>query len=287
MRHLLTIAGVVVLLLVPAAQVHATKPVVPAPKMKVDQARQAVMDAAKLLFVSINKRTYQGIDTKSMRVSVSSAEFNSEARSRGGRHHYTIRFAAFDFVSAECDSMDCTTASNPPGTLALDETGRGVETVLFTDVYGKRQYKSTCSAECHEIAMDFAAALNSLHHLALARQGLLGPGFHEKAADWRALATKPPLPDNVRLQRLLAEDALKNHQPGEALHYYEAGLKLYPAWPQGWFNAALISAQLGSYADAAEDMQAYLELVPDAKDAQSARDQIAIWQYKAKHSSTN
>jgi hypothetical protein len=29
-------------------------------------------------------------------------------------------------------------------------------------------------------------------------------------------------------------------------------------------------------------MQAYLELVPDAPDAQAARDQIAIWQFRAK-----
>ena len=29
-------------------------------------------------------------------------------------------------------------------------------------------------------------------------------------------------------------------------------------------------------------MQAYLELMPDAADAQAARDQIAMWQYKAK-----
>jgi hypothetical protein len=53
-------------------------------------------------------------------------------------------------------------------------------------------------------------------------------------------------------------------------------------WPQGWFNAAVVAASLGYYADAAEHMQSYLELMPDAPDAQSARDQIAMWQYKAK-----
>ena len=36
------------------------------------------------------------------------------------------------------------------------------------------------------------------------------------------------------------------------------------------------------HAEAIEHMQAYLELVPDAQDAQSARDQIVIWQYKTK-----
>jgi regulator of sirC expression with transglutaminase-like and TPR domain len=44
----------------------------------------------------------------------------------------------------------------------------------------------------------------------------------------------------------------------------------------------LIAAELGDYADAVEDMQSYLELVPNAPDAQAARDQIDLWQLKAK-----
>jgi len=81
---------------------------------------------------------------------------------------------------------------------------------------------------------------------------------------------------------LLAEDAVKQNKPGEALNHYETGLELYPTWPQGRFNAALVAAELGFYTEAIEHMQAYLELVPDAQDAQSARDQIVIWQYKTK-----
>ena len=111
--------------------------------------------------------------------------------------------------------------------------------------------------------------------------------FPQQAAAWRAMATKPPIPEGVRLQRLLAEDALKKNQPEDALDHYENGLLAYPTWPQGWFNAALIAAELGRYADAVEKMQAYLELMPEAQDAQSARDQIAIWQYKAKQNSAN
>jgi len=80
----------------------------------------------------------------------------------------------------------------------------------------------------------------------------------------------------------MAEEAVKANRPAEALGYFEAGIELYPTWPEGDFNAALIAGELGYYADAIEHMQAYLELVPDAADAQAARDQIAIWQYKAK-----
>jgi regulator of sirC expression with transglutaminase-like and TPR domain len=67
------------------------------------------------------------------------------------------------------------------------------------------------------------------------------------------------------------------------IHIYTViDLALYPTWPEGHFNAALIAAELGNYTDAAEHMQAYLELLPNAPDAQSARDQVDLWQLKAK-----
>ena len=65
------------------------------------------------------------------------------------------------------------------------------------------------------------------------------------------------------------------------MYYYEKALQSYPTWPQGRFNAALIASELGLYAEAVEHMQSYLELVPDAADSPSARDQILIWQHRA------
>lgn len=58
------------------------------------------------------------------------------------------------------------------------------------------------------------------------------------------------------------------------------GRDLYLTWPRGCLNAALIAAELGFDTEAIVYMQSYLELVPDAADAQSARDQILIWRHK-------
>lgn len=105
--------------------------------------------------------------------------------------------------------------------------------------------------------------------------------FTQRAAAWRALATKPPIPEEVRVQRMMAEEAFKSNKPDEALHYYETGVQFYPTWPEGNFNAALISGDLGYFDAAIEHMQAYLELVPDAADAQAARDKMLVWKAKA------
>jgi len=139
----------------------------------------------------------------------------------------------------------------------------------------------TCSADCVHAAVTFAAAFNVLRAFAVDSNAPLRT-FTQRAAVWRALATKPPIPEEVRVQRLMAEDAVNGSKPGEALNFYELGIQLYPTWPEGNFNAALIAGELGSYSDAIEHMQAYLELVPNAPDAQAARDKILIWQVKSK-----
>ena len=136
------------------------------------------------------------------------------------------------------------------------------------------------NAECMHSAYWFAAALNGLHDTAIAYTA--NPTyFPQQAAAWRALTTKPPLAEGARILRLAAEDAIKRQSPAEALNDFELGVQADPTWVQGWFNAALLAGELGFYFDAADHMQNYLELLPDAPDAKSARDQIDLWRYKA------
>lgn len=128
----------------------------------------------------------------------------------------------------------------------------------------------------------FVSALNRLHEYAIHPESPLR-NFQKLAAEWRTQQTKPPLSEEARVHRLIAEDEVKKKHPGLALYHYEAALEIQPTWPEGYFNAALIAAELELYAQAAEHMQSYLELVPSAQDAQTARDQVAMWKYKAKN----
>ena len=68
--------------------------------------------------------------------------------------------------------------------------------------------------------------------------------FQQKAAAWRALPVKPALSDDLKRERLLAENAVSEKRFQDAVSHYEAGLKLNPMWPEGHFNAALVSAEL-------------------------------------------
>jgi len=82
------------------------------------------------------------------------------------------------------------------------------------------------------------------------------------------------------MHQLGAEDALKQKQFNTAIDEYEAGLKIDPLWPEGHFNVALLYEELNDYEWAVWHMRAYLELRPDAPDAQAAHDQMLLWQEK-------
>ena len=105
--------------------------------------------------------------------------------------------------------------------------------------------------------------------------------FQKRVAAWHSLPARPPLFDAVRKQQLLAEDAVNQKQFEAAAAAYDAGTQIDPTWPEGHFNAAAIYGELKDYDDAVWHMRCYLELMPNAPDAQAARDQMLLWQAKA------
>jgi len=104
--------------------------------------------------------------------------------------------------------------------------------------------------------------------------------FKEKVERWQALPQKPPLPEEARRFRVLADDAVDNKEFDKAANFYEQGLAIDPLWPAGQFNAAMIYNELHSYAMAAMHMKYYLVLKPE--DAGKYQDEIYIWEEKAK-----
>jgi tetratricopeptide (TPR) repeat protein len=163
------------------------------------------------------------------------------------------------------------------------ERGQAVLTVwypYFPDVFHKLAWRRQGDAQA------FADALNFLSAVARGEDNggreAEWRDFQQKAAAWRALPTKPAISEEVRKHRVLAENAVKEKQFDTAIEQYEAGLEIDPVWPEGHFNSALLAAELGYYSEAIRHMRAYVELVPDAADAQQARDQMVIWEDKLK-----
>jgi tetratricopeptide (TPR) repeat protein len=133
-------------------------------------------------------------------------------------------------------------------------------------------------------AQNFADAFNRLLYAAYGNEDSAElQAFSAAAHAWRENPVKPPLSPEADRARILAENALKEKNLDSAVEHYESGLEVQPMWPAGWFNLALIYAEQNNYADATDRMKHYLELAPDAPDAKDAREQMIIWEDKAKH----
>jgi len=104
--------------------------------------------------------------------------------------------------------------------------------------------------------------------------------FKLAAQSWKALQEKPAMPEEARNHKILAQDAIRNKDAVKARNEYDAALKIFPCWPEGQFNEAIIAGETGGYRTAILHMKCYLELSPDASDAQSDKDKMVIWRDK-------
>jgi tetratricopeptide (TPR) repeat protein len=247
------------------------------------QARRAVIAASKYAeatHLAMNVHTYP-VNPSSIAFTLDSLEF--DATNKGETKHFQVDVKGLEKVSAKCDAQGCILIFVAGGRFHVHDKEAVVYNFLFG--YSPASGVNLCqqaenNGDCLHAAGWFAAALNGLHAYAISHPNGSGD-FHAQAAAWRALATRPALAEGARILRLAAEDAIKRQKPDEALNDFELGVQADPTWAQGWFNAALLAGELGFYADAADHMQNYLELLPDAADAKSARDQIDLWKYKA------
>jgi hypothetical protein len=114
------------------------------------------------------------------------------------------------------------------------------------------------------------------------RAAAMESGIRERIPAWLAQKNRPPLPEEARRFRVLAEDAIREKRFEDAAQYYERGLRVEPMWPEAHYNLAILDGELRKFAQAASHMRLYLEMVPNAKDAAAARDKVIIWEEKAK-----
>ncbi len=266
------------------AQANTAEP--EASPMTVWQARRAVIPGLKASLSTTAWARNHGfnltIHPESVRVNAGSIEWAADMSYWASQSEFSPH------------SGSCVIDLRSVGTLKAISVGRGQYEVLQNgndlafscEKMGEYYEKAIGLLGTPSEAQALADELNRLRSAARGEDpGIPGDAFGEfqqKAAAWRALAVKPAISEEVRMHRLLAEHAVAEKQFSAAVEEYEAGLGINPTWPEGHFNAALLSAELGYYSEAIWHMRAYLELLPNAPDAQDARDQMLLWQGELK-----
>ncbi len=257
--------------------------------MTVWQARRAVVMGLKTAIIQ-----FKGTNISNIRVTENFVEFNIDEATIFGKFG-----ACWSTGKTQIDLRTLGTFTTEPS------KSRGGSTISYLYMDGKdlsstvlnmKGFGGICGKHLNilgifafdtaEKAHTFVEGMNRLSYIARvggeAQQDLEWKVLQQKIAAWRVLSPKPPLPEEVRQQRVLAESAFREKNLDSAIEHYENGLDIDPVWPEGHFNAALLYAELNKYSDAIWHMRAYVELVPDSSDSQAARDQILIWQDKMK-----
>ncbi len=104
--------------------------------------------------------------------------------------------------------------------------------------------------------------------------------FEKQTNQYRSLAIKPEVSEELRRYIVQANAANQNKEYGAAIRQYQKAVELDPvSYPEAYFNLALLSAQGKRYKSAIHYMKQYLALVPDATDARSAQDKMYEWEF--------
>ena len=177
-----------------------------------------------------------------------------------------------------------------PGSISVDFSPGSVNVesawkVSYTDYVKMTPYFWLSSSWSQTDAQDVAQALRILS--LDARQDLVKTNdadfqkFTQTCAASIAQKTWPPMPEEAREHEVLAENATRESDFDKALDEYSAALQTYPCWPEGWRQRAQIQGQEHYYMGAYNSLRHYLDLAPDAPDANGLRDQLLIWRDKA------
>lgn len=103
--------------------------------------------------------------------------------------------------------------------------------------------------------------------------------FATQAAEYRRQSIKPTMSEDQRRLVVQSESARQRKEYAEAADLLRAAVRMDPvAYPQAYFNLALLYEQQEQYAHAIDAMKRYLLLLPSAQDARAAQDKIYEWE---------
>lgn len=96
------------------------------------------------------------------------------------------------------------------------------------------------------------------------------------------LKDKPEIPEAGRKYMVQATGATTEKKYRDAIELWNKVISIAPYYPIAYFDKALLYEQTGDFKSSIENMNKYLELYPDAKDARGAKDKIYEWEGKQK-----
>jgi tetratricopeptide (TPR) repeat protein len=187
------------------------------------------------------------------------------------------------------DRMVFVAGSQPPYSILFEDLpGKEIAVKVVSAKYARRYVTEASGAGWRFHSYNLADAqrfADDLYFLQQAEAGsdigmdLMTPAFEGQAANYRAAAAKPQVTEEQRRFIVQANALGQQKDYNGALELYGKALAVDAvAYPEAYYNMALLAAQKGRYRAAIGFMKKYLLLVPDARDARAAQDKIYEWE---------
>jgi tetratricopeptide (TPR) repeat protein len=202
------------------------------------------------------------------------------ALDRGGRAEINVAslFRQYPRAPREVDIL-----------LSLESPAQASERIVIDGETSEALYlpvREERSAEQAEGAGNKAAALEhyGIAYAACAdreREDLL---WKKIATLYRSMQPKPAVPDEARRYMVRGQSAVQEATSPKdfdaAAREFETAARKAPFWPDAYYNLAVLQGKLGRYDDAIANLRKYLDLAPDADDAEQVKTMIYQFDYK-------
>lgn len=230
------------------------------PEMTIESAKQEIIKGLKLTFVAWEYDDF--------------GYFDDSTKIKGNRikkNPIVVTDDYFEFTTSK------------EGVIRINFIDIMFDQVIHDTPMGKEGHQCTLKIGRHNFAVCNPAFADALFYMqrkfCIKYSAEELEAFKSKASQYLQLEQKPVITEKQRKLFVQGNTMLEAKNPRKAIDLYIKAYKIDQlAYPEGYYNLALVAGIMKNYPYAILCMKKYLLLLPDAEDAQEARDKIYSWE---------
>lgn len=149
---------------------------------------------------------------------------------------------------------------------------------ISTKYFDTRELAEALSCIQHKLAKQYADSINTNNVNKLNNEL---SEFQEAAKAYNELSDKPSITEEQRKYIVQANALNQQKEYERAIGLYNKAIEINPvAYPEAYYNLALLYAQTNKFSLAIFNMKKYMLLVPATPDARAIQDKIYEWELK-------
>jgi hypothetical protein len=173
--------------------------------------------------------------------------------------------------------------------LALEAPAQASERVVIDEGTSEALYLPVREERLAEQAESAGNKAGALEHYGNAYASIAdrdheGALWKKITSLYRSMKPKPAVPDEARRYMVRGQTAVAEARSAAdfeaAAREFEMAARQAPFWPDAYYNLGVLRGKMGLYDDAIKGLEKYLDLSPDADDAEQVKTMVYQLEYK-------